>query len=104
MGKERIMARVRLLRGGKVTLPAAVRHKLDLAQGDWLEAEVVESGVLLKPVPDLTREEAWERIVSAPNEVKYLGSDPRPAPEEEEEWIAAEIKAARLEEHAKRRR
>ena len=57
------MTRVRLLRDGKVTLPAEVRQKLKLGQGDWLEAEVVERGVLLKPVSDITREEAWERIV-----------------------------------------
>ena len=98
------MTRVRLLRGGKVTLPAAVRHKLELAQGDYLEAELVESGVLLKPVSDITREEAWECIVNASKEVRYGGPEPRPAPEDEEEWIAAEIKTARLEEHAKRRR
>jgi hypothetical protein len=64
---------------------------------------VVERGVLLKPVSDLPREGAWERILAAPNEVQYVGPEPRPSPEEEE-WLAAEIKAARLEEHAKRRR
>jgi AbrB family looped-hinge helix DNA binding protein len=104
MGKEKIMTRVRLLRDGRLTLPAAVRHKLALMEGDWLEAELVERGVLLKPVSDITREEAWERILDAPQEVQYVGPEPRPSPEEEEEWIAAEIKAARLEENAKRRR
>jgi AbrB family looped-hinge helix DNA binding protein len=98
------MTRVRLLRGGQVTLPAAVRHKLELAEGDWLEAEVVERGVLLKPVLDLTRDQTWERILNAPKDVTYVGPEPRPAPEEEEEWLAAEVKTARLEEHAKRRR
>jgi AbrB family looped-hinge helix DNA binding protein len=95
------MALVRLLRGGQVTLPAEVRQKLKLAQGDYLEAEVVDNGVLLRPV---SVEEAWQRIVEAPRSVRYTGPEPRPSPDEEEEWLAEEIKAARLEEYAKRRR
>jgi AbrB family looped-hinge helix DNA binding protein len=38
------MARVRLLRDGQVTLPAAFRQKLELADGDYLDAELVEDG------------------------------------------------------------
>jgi AbrB family looped-hinge helix DNA binding protein len=104
VGEEEIMSRVRLLRGGQVTLPAAVRHKLKLAEGDWLEAELVGNGVVLKPVSKAEREKAWQRILDAPKSVRYTGPEPRPTPEEEEEWIAEEIRAARLEEHAKRRR
>ena len=95
---------VRLLRGGQVTLPAEVRQKLKLAQGDYLEAEVVENGVLLKRVSDVAREKAWRRVLEAPKSVRYIGPEPRPSPEEEEQWLAEELKAARLEEHAKRRR
>jgi AbrB family looped-hinge helix DNA binding protein len=98
------MTRVRLLRGGQVTLPVDVRQKLNLTEGDFLEAELVESGVLLRPLSDIERERAWERILKAPEDAEYLGPQPRPAPEEEEEWLAAEIKTARLEEHGKRRR
>jgi AbrB family looped-hinge helix DNA binding protein len=97
------MTRVRLLRGGKVTLPAAVRHKLELAQGDYLEAELVENGVLLKPVSGIEREQAWDELIRIIDEPKRR--DPSTmSPEEEEEWIAEEIKAARIEEHAKNRR
>jgi AbrB family looped-hinge helix DNA binding protein len=101
---EEIMALVRVLRGGQVTLPADVRQKLRLAQGDYLEAEVVENGVLLRPVAGAERDEAWQRVLDAPKGVRYIGPQPRPSPEKEEEWLAEEIKAARLEEHAKRRR
>ena len=98
------MSRVRLQRDGQVALPAALRHKLNLAEGDWLEAEVVENGLLLRPLSALERERAWQRILDMPKSVRYVGPEPRPSPEEEEEWLAEEIKAARLEEHAKRRR
>ena len=97
------MALVRLLRGGQVTLPADVRQKLKLAQGDYLEAEVVENGVLLKPVSVVEREKAWDDLVEIINEPKWR-EPPTMSPEEEEEWITAEVKAARMEEHAKRRR
>ena len=96
------MALVRLLRGGQVRLPAEIRHKLRLADGDYLEAEIVDDGVLLKRVSSV--EEAWQRIVEAPSSVRYVGPEPRPAPEEEEEWLAEEVKTARREEHARRRR
>jgi AbrB family looped-hinge helix DNA binding protein len=102
--EEKAMALVRVLRSGQVTLPAAVRQKLKLVQGDWLEAEVVDNGVLLKLVSDVEPEKAWQGVLEAPKSVRYIGPEPRPTPEEEEEWLADEIKAARLEEHANRRR
>jgi bifunctional DNA-binding transcriptional regulator/antitoxin component of YhaV-PrlF toxin-antitoxin module len=102
-GKEKIMTRVRLLRGGRVTLPVDIRQKLKVTQGDYLEAEVVESGVLLKPALDITREEAWEELIRIIDEPKRRAPSTM-SPEEEEEWIAEEIKAARIEEHAKSRR
>ena len=72
------MALVRLLRGEQVTLPADLRQKLKLAQGDYLEAEVVENGVLLKPVSVIEREKAWQRVLEAPKAVRYIGP-PSPA-------------------------
>jgi AbrB family looped-hinge helix DNA binding protein len=97
------MGLVKLLRGGQVTLPAEVRQKLKLAQGDYLEAEVVENGVLLKPVSVVEREKAWDDLMEIINEPKWR-EPPTMSPEEEEEWITAEVKAARMEERAKRRR
>jgi AbrB family looped-hinge helix DNA binding protein len=97
------MARIRLLRDGQVTLPADLRRKLKLAEGDYLEAELVDNGVLLQLISD-EREKAWQRVLDAPKSVRYIGPEPRPSPEEEEEWLAEEIQAARREEHAKGRR
>lgn len=91
------MTLVRVLRGGQVTLPAAVRQKLKLAQGDYLEAEVVENGVLLRPVSDAERQKAWQRVLDAPKSVRYIGPEPRPSPEEEEEMIFEAVEAARHE-------
>jgi AbrB family looped-hinge helix DNA binding protein len=95
--EEEAMTLVRLLRGGQVTLPAAVRQKLKLAQGDYLEAEVVGNGVLLKPVSPAEREKAWQRVLEAPKAVRYIGPEPRPSPEEEEQTIFEAVEASRHE-------
>lgn len=97
------MALVRVLRGGQVTLPAALRRKLKLAEGDYLEAEVIESGLLLKRVSDVERERAWDELMQIIDEPKRRDATTM-TPEEEEDWIAEEIKAARMAEHAKSRR
>lgn len=81
------MALVRLLRGGQVTLPAELRQKLQVKEGDYLEAEVVENGMLLKPVAFVSREQAWKEIREAQQSVRYIGPEPRPSPEDEEEQI-----------------
>jgi AbrB family looped-hinge helix DNA binding protein len=97
MGEEEIMARVRLHRGGKVTLPVDVRQKLKLAQGDYLEAEVVESGVLLKPVSDIERPQALEQIFAAKASVRPTPEQARKSPEDQEREIFEEVKAMRRE-------
>src|SRR5215218_3207234 len=86
MGRS-AMPLVKLLRGGLLTLPAATRRKLGLKDGDYLEAVEVEDGVLLKPVALVDRQEAWKRLMAIVREDKWIGPEPRPNPEEEEQQI-----------------
>jgi AbrB family looped-hinge helix DNA binding protein len=44
------MALLKLQRFFQLTLPAELRKQFHLAEGDYLEAEAVEQGILLKPV------------------------------------------------------
>jgi AbrB family looped-hinge helix DNA binding protein len=81
------MALVKMLRGGMLTLPAEFRRSLRLGDGDYLDAEVVDGKVELRPVAVVDREEAWKRIREIVDEDKYIGPEPRPSPEEEEQWI-----------------
>jgi AbrB family looped-hinge helix DNA binding protein len=81
------MALVRLLRGGQVTLPAETRKALELSEGDYLEAEVREGALVLKPVTVLDRKTAWKRLLAIVREDKWIGPEPRPNPEAEEEQI-----------------
>jgi AbrB family looped-hinge helix DNA binding protein len=81
------MALVKLLRGGQLTLPAEARKALHLADGDYLEAELVEGGVMLKPVAVVDRGQAWKRLMEIVDQDKWIGPEPRPSPEEEEQAI-----------------
>lgn len=44
------MPRVKVRRDDQINLPPEARQKLNIAEGDYLDVEVVEAGVLLKPV------------------------------------------------------
>ena len=65
-GDER-MALVKLRRAAQITLPLELRQAFHLKEGDYLEAEVTEAGILLRPVSINRRE---------------------PTPEQEEEILA----------------
>jgi len=81
------MSLVKVIRDGQITLPAEAREALQLKEGDYLEAEVVDGEVRLKPLAVVDREAAWRRIREAQASVRYIGPEPRPSPEEEEQWI-----------------
>jgi bifunctional DNA-binding transcriptional regulator/antitoxin component of YhaV-PrlF toxin-antitoxin module len=83
----------------QLTLPDELSEALHLTDEDYLEAEVVEEGVLLKPSPEAKRRAALAGIREAQAAVRYVGPEPRPGAEEEEEQIAgllAEEKAEAL--------
>lgn len=44
---------------GRVTLPAAVRRRLRLGEGDQLEVAVEDDHITLRPTRMLTAEDAW---------------------------------------------
>jgi AbrB family looped-hinge helix DNA binding protein len=89
------MALMRVRRLAQLTLPAEVRRALNVQEGDYLEAEVVAGGVLLKPVSVVRRKRAWQRIEEITSRVRDLKPDPGKSNEEEEEEIAQSIKEFR---------
>ncbi len=89
------MPLVRLLRTGQITLPAELRRRFKLDAGDYLEAAATEEGILLKPVSVVDREQAWRRVLEIVEEDKWIGPEPRPSPEEEEEQIFEAVEAFR---------
>jgi AbrB family looped-hinge helix DNA binding protein len=94
------MALVRVRRAAQITLPAEVRQKLKLKEGDYLEAEVVGSAVVLKPVTMVDRGTAWEKMMAIVNKPKWRGPGPEPGEDEVMETIVEEIHAMRREDES----
>lgn len=97
------MALVRVKDRAQITLPPEIRKALGVGVGDYLETEVVEGGVLLKPVSVVERTKAWDELFKVLEGVRYQGLEPRPSPEEERmvaEMIRAYRKERRAGEHA----
>ncbi len=90
---KRAMPRVKVRQAADITLPEEARKKLGVAAGDELEVEVVEGGVLLRPVAD--QQKAWERVFQAMESVRYVGPEPEPSEDELMEMVVEEIHAMR---------
>src|SRR3954468_19209707 len=77
-----VMALVRMLRGGQVTLPAEARKALKLKEGDYLDVELTERGVLLKPVAVVDRAKAWDDLAAILSRAKWVGPGLEPSDDE----------------------
>ena len=78
-----------LVRGAKGTgKSTAVRALIDLLP----EVEVVEEGILLKPVTVVERKKAWEDAFQAIDDVEDRQPDPHQTPKDQEEEIAHMVK------------
>lgn len=91
------MALVKLLRSGQVTLPAEARKALALEEGDYLEAEVVEGALRLKPVSVVDRTKAWSELKTILAERQWRGPGPEPSEDEVMEEVVEAIHAFRAE-------
>jgi AbrB family looped-hinge helix DNA binding protein len=89
------MTLVRLRKEAQLTLPAPVRRALNVEEGDYLEAEIVKDGVLLKPVTIAHRREAWKSVLRAAASVKDTKPKAKRDAKADEEEIVREIKAHR---------
>lgn len=76
------MPLLKVIRNGQVTLPARFRQLLSIKEGDYLEAELQENQIVLKPAIVLDRAEAIQRLHQLMDEVGKRHED---APEEEVE-------------------
>ena len=81
------MSLVKVVRQGAITLPAEARKALRIKEGDYLEAEVVEGEIRLKPVAVVDRRAAWRRVMAIVEQDKWKGASPGPSPEDEEQQI-----------------
>lgn len=97
------MALVKVRDRAQITLPPEVRQALNIATGDYLEAEVVEGGVLLKPVAVVERTKAWDEILRIVNRPKWRGPGPEPSEDETMQGVVDELKRMRKEHEGRSR-
>src|SRR5918998_6570987 len=96
------MTLLKLRHKAQITLPAELRRHFHLKEGDYLEAQAVENGILLKPVSVVEREHAWREIREAMATVQDTAPDTAQSIQEQEEEIARWVKASRQEYDARR--
>ena len=82
---------------GKLTIPLSdeIREKLDLRDGDEVEAHIVKGAVVLRPASAGARERTWERIFSIIDQVRLRPGQPAMTAEQVEQMIVNEVKAVR---------
>ena len=94
------MALVKVARDGQVALPAEARRALDIAEGGYLEAEVVGRTVVLRPAPAaLDHAEAWRRIREAQASVRPTPEQAAKPVEQQEQEIFEIVEAVRHGRH-----
>ena len=86
------MSLVKIKRFAQVTLPPEVRRKFNLNEGDYLEAEAVADGILLKPVTVIERKKAWNRLFDVLDGVKEQKPKRKRSSKQEEGEIAEMVK------------
>ena len=91
------MALVRVKRSAQITLPAELRKQFHLEEGDYLEAEAVKDGILLKPVSIMDRDQAGKHLLALLKRVHAKQPPSDTNPQDEEEEIARLIKDMRRE-------
>ncbi len=93
------MTLLKILRSGQVTLPAELRKQFNLREEDYLEAEVIKEGILLKPVTVIARQKAGKALVQLLNRVHARQPASNLSQKEQEDLIAKEVKASRKEKY-----
>jgi AbrB family looped-hinge helix DNA binding protein len=91
------MSLVKITRNGQITLPASFRQALKVAEGDYLEAELVDGKFELRPVAVIDRAQADRRLEEILSRVKYIGSVPTPSEDELVAEVAEIIQQSRRE-------
>ena len=91
-----------MLRGGQVTLPAEARKALNLHEGDYLDLEMTDGKVTLKPVTVVDRAEADRQLDRILSRVRYVGPKPKPSEDQLMDIVAGEVRSVRAG-HAKGR-
>lgn len=98
------MALVKLRHRSQITLPADLRRALQVREGDYLEAALVEGGLMLKPVAIVDRAAAWREIEAAQASVRPTAEQAGKSEARQEQEILEIVNDVRREYAEERRR
>ena len=70
---------VKVVRGWQITLPIEMREEVGLELGSYLEAQVSNGTISLKPVKLVSPDDADRRLEEILSRVKYTGPEPMPS-------------------------
>ena len=85
------------IRDGELTIPLTdeIRERLDIRDGDELDAHVFKGSVTFTPMSAAMRERAWARIFSLMDRVQVRPDQPAMSIADVEQMIVDEVKAVR---------
>lgn len=83
----------------QVTIPAKLRDRIDLHEGDLMEATIVEGGILLRPKEVVDRNVIADNIEAIFQKITPLPEDASRSEDEIMEDTVADIAEARRQRH-----
>lgn len=94
--KEPTMPLVKVVRNGQITIPKELRAILDIQEGDFLEINLRDSDMVIKPKIAIDKDLARERFFKAVDEIReeMKDADPEQITNEIEEAVEAVKKQA----------
>jgi len=98
------MSLVKVSRAAEIKLPTELWEALHVSEGDYLEAELVDGGVLLRPGSAAGRAAAWREIWDAVGSVRPSSEQAVRTSDEQEADILAAVDEGRREYGDERRR
>jgi hypothetical protein len=94
--KEHPMPKARIRNGElRISLSDEIREKLDVHEGEELDAHVFKGSVTLTRTTDEARRQAGARILELIGQVRVRPGQPDRSPEEVDQMIDEEVKAVR---------
>jgi AbrB family looped-hinge helix DNA binding protein len=92
-----VMTLLKVRERAEITLPREIRDALNVQEGDYLEAEVVEGGVLLRPATSVDKATARARLKETLSGSRWIGPGPEPSEDEVMQEAVRLVKEARKE-------
>jgi hypothetical protein len=85
------------VRNGELTIPLSeeIREKLDLRDGDELDAQVFRGSLTFTPASPEARRQAGQRILELIDQVQLRPGQPAMSPKEVERMVDEEVKTFR---------